>query len=412
GRNGEWYLMSCDNRPKFTRNRSRTKNLPTPMGEVPLKQSLEPAWRAWAKDYVRYVQSCAGRVENTAAPSQIDPRPRVVLLPGVGMVTLGRDARAARMAADIYHHAIATIRDAETVDRYVSLDESDCFGVEYWPLELYKLTLAPPEKPLARRVAVVTGAASGIGRSIAQRLAAEGAHVAILDKNAAGAAEAAAQIEQAHGDGRALAVETDVASQESVARAFTEVIATYGGVDIVVSNAGLARSHPVEETSLEEWQLLMDVLTTGYFLVAREAFKCLKAQATGGGVIFIASKNALVAGKDNTAYSAAKAAELHLGRCLAEEGGAHRIRVNTVCPDAVLQGSGIWSAEWREERARTYGIRPDELEDFYRKRTTLKVNVFPGDIAEAVLFFASDRAAKTTGGVLTVDGGVPAAYVR
>jgi rhamnose utilization protein RhaD (predicted bifunctional aldolase and dehydrogenase)/NAD(P)-dependent dehydrogenase (short-subunit alcohol dehydrogenase family) len=377
-----------------------------------IEQALEPAWRSWVQVYLRYVRACAGKGEGAPVPAQIDPRPRVILLPGVGMVTLGRDARAARISADIYHHAVATIRDAEAVEAYASLDEQSCYDVEYWPLELYKLTLAPPEKELARRVAVVTGGASGIGRAIAERLAAEGAHVVILDKNAEGAGAVAAALERQYGDGRALAVPTDVTDEASVLRAFTETVAAYGGVDIVVSNAGLARSHPVEETSLEEWRLLQDVLATGYFLVSREAFRIFKRQGTGGSVVFVASKNALVAGKDNTAYSAAKAAELHLARCLAEEGGPHGVRVNTVCPDAVLQGSGIWTAGWREERARTYGIRPEELEEFYRRRTTLKVNVFPQDVAEAVFFFASDRAAKTTGGVLTVDGGVAAAYVR
>ncbi len=377
-----------------------------------IEAALEPAWTAWVREYLQYVREHASERTPAPSPEQLDPRPRVLLIPGLGMVTLGRDARAARISAEIYHHAVATIRAAETIDRYTSLDPRDCFDVEYWPLELYKLTLAPPEAELARRVALVTGAASGIGKAIAQRLAVAGAHVVIVDKNAEGAVEAATEIERRYGNGRALAVETDVSDEASVARAFAETIAAYGGVDVVVSNAGLARSHPVEETPVGEWELLMGVLARGYFLVAREAFRLWKRQGIGGNLVFVASKNALVAGKDNSAYSAAKAAELHLGRCLAEEGGAHGIRVNTVCPDAVLQGSRIWTAEWREERARTYGIRPEELEEFYRQRTTLKVNVFPEDVAEAVAFFVSDRSAKTTGGVLTVDGGVPAAYVR
>ncbi|HEV2123480.1 MAG TPA: SDR family oxidoreductase, partial [Chloroflexota bacterium] len=205
---------------------------------------------------------------------------------------------------------------------------------------------------------------------------------------------------------------TDVSDEASVQAAYAAAVQAYGGVDVLVSNAGLSRSHPIEDTPVEEWDLLMNVLGRGYFLCAREAFRVLKQQGSGGSIIFIASKNAMVAGKDNVPYSAAKAAELHMARCLAEEGGAHGIRVNTVCPDAVLQGSSIWSSAWREERARTYGIGTDELEEFYRKRTTLKVNIFPEDIAEAVCWFASDRSSKTTGGVLTVDGGVAAAYVR
>jgi len=203
-----------------------------------------------------------------------------------------------------------------------------------------------------------------------------------------------------------------VTREESVARAFRETALAYGGVDIVVSNAGLARAHPIEETSLDEWNKIFNVLAGGYFLVARQAFRTWRAQGTGGNLIFIASKNALTPGKNAAAYSAAKAAELHLARVLAEEGGPAAIRVNSICPDAVVQGSAIWNSAWREERARDYGIQPDEIEGFYRQRSTLKVNVYPEDVAEAAFFLASARSSKTTGAVITVDGGVPAAYVR
>jgi NAD(P)-dependent dehydrogenase (short-subunit alcohol dehydrogenase family) len=189
-------------------------------------------------------------------------------------------------------------------------------------------------------------------------------------------------------------------------------VLTYGGLDIIVSNAGISTSHPVEDTSLDEWNLNLSVLGTGYFLIAREAFRVLQTQGRGGSIIFVASKNGLVGGRNASAYSSAKALEIHLARCLAEEGGGASIRVNTVNPDAVLQGSGIWSSAWREERARTYGIDPDQLEEHYRARTTLKVNIFPEDVAEAVLFFASRRSAKSTGNILNVDGGVAAAYTR
>jgi NAD(P)-dependent dehydrogenase (short-subunit alcohol dehydrogenase family) len=205
----------------------------------------------------------------------------------------------------------------------------------------------------------------------------------------------------------------DVTSEEAVCGAFAEAVRTFGGVDIVVSNAGIASSAPVEETSLGEWERNHAILVTGYFLVGREAFRVAREQATGGSVVFVASKNAVVAGKNAAAYSSAKAAELHLARCLAEEGGAAGIRVNSVNPDAVLQGSRIWGSSWREERAAAYGIEPDELEEHYRRRTTLRVNIFPEDIAEAVLHFASDvRSGKSTGNMLNVDGGVPAAYSR
>jgi NAD(P)-dependent dehydrogenase (short-subunit alcohol dehydrogenase family) len=232
--------------------------------------------------------------------------------------------------------------------------------------------------------------------------------VAAFDLDADGAAESV----EALGDG-GLALSGDVTSETAVAGAFAAAVGAFGGVDIVVSNAGVASSAPIEETSLAEWERNHAILGTGYFLVAREAFGVLRRQGRGGSIVFVASKNALVAGRNAAAYSSAKAAELHLARCLAEEGGPAGIRVNTVNPDAVLQGSRIWDSSWREERAAAYGIEPDELEEHYRKRTTLGVNILPEDIAEAVLHFVSPRrSGKSTGNVLNVDGGVSAAYPR
>jgi NAD(P)-dependent dehydrogenase (short-subunit alcohol dehydrogenase family) len=239
-------------------------------------------------------------------------------------------------------------------------------------------------------------------------LAEAGACVVGFDLDGEGAADAVAAL----GD-RGQAVAGDVTSEAAVAEAYAVAVDAFGGVDIVVSNAGVASSAPIEETSLAEWNRNQAILGTGYFLVAREAFRVLREQGRGGSVVFVASKNALVAGKNAAAYSSAKAAELHLARCLAEEGGAAGIRVNTVNPDAVLQGSRIWGSSWREERASAYGIEPDELEEHYRKRTTLRVNILPEDIAQAVVHFASPaRSGKSTGNVLNVDGGVPAAYPR
>jgi NAD(P)-dependent dehydrogenase (short-subunit alcohol dehydrogenase family) len=301
---------------------------------------------------------------------------------------------------------------ASTLDRFVSLTPTEAFAVEYWPLERYKLSLAPAESLLSRQVALVTGAAGGIGRAICQRLLADGASVVVADINFVGAEESAAAFNKQWGSERALAVQMDVTDETSVREGFRQAIEHFGGLDIVVNNAGLATSRPVTETSLAEWNKNMAVLGTGYFLVAREAFRILTEQKLGGSLVFIGSKNSIAAGKNASAYSAAKAAELHLARCLAEEGGAHGIRVNSVLPDAVLQGSQIWNGNWRAERATAYGIEPHQLEEYYRQRTTLKVNVLPDDIAEAVAFFASSSSAKTTGGVLTVDGGVPTAYVR
>lgn len=362
---------------------------------------------AFEQRYAEYVSRHAN-----SSVGMRDPAPRVVLIPGVGIVTTGPDAPQASIAAALYERAIAVLSTTAGLGDFAPLTEAETFGVEYWPMELYKLSLLPPPKELAGQVALVTGGASGIGRAVAQRLASAGAHVVIADRNADGAAEVASALVQENGEGRALAVGMDVTDESAVQQAFFDTVTAYGGVDIVVSNAGISTSHRVEETSLDEWNLNMSVLGTGYFLVAREAFKVLRTQDRGGSVIFVASKNGLVGGRNASAYSSAKALEIHLARCLAEEGGSAGIRVNTVNPDAVLQGSSIWSSAWREQRAATYGIQPDQLEEHYRARTTLKVNVFPEDIADAVLFFASSQSAKSTGNILNVDGGVAAAYSR
>ena len=257
-------------------------------------------------------------------------------------------------------------------------------------------------------MALVTDAAGGIGRAVLRALSGAGASVVAFDIDGDGAADAVAQL----GDGGA-SVPGDVTSEASVASAFAAAVDAFGGVDIVVSNAGIASSAPIAETTLSEWERNQSVLGTGYFLVAREAFRVMQAQGRGGSIVFVASKNALVAGPNASAYSSAKAAELHLARCLAEEGGPAGIRVNTVNPDAVLQGSRICDSSWRSEGADAYGIAPDQLEEHYRKRTALGVNVLPEDIADAVLHFASGaRSAKSTGNILNVDGGVAAAFPR
>lgn len=341
-----------------------------------------------------------------------DPSPRVVLVQGLGMFNTGRDATQANVSRQLYHRAIRVMDLCSRVDTFTSLSAEESFNIEYWPLELYKLSLRPAERELAGRVAFVTGGASGIGRAIAHKLAKDGAHVVIADINLEGAREVADAISKANGTNRATAVSCNVTSEDDVATAFASASAAYGGIDIVVNNAGIATSAPIEDTTLADWNRNMDILAKGYFLVAREAFRVLKQQKRGGSIIFICSKNSVYAGKNAAAYSAAKAAELHLARCLAEEGGASGIRVNSVLPDAVLQGSNIWNSAWKEERAKNYGIKPEELDAYYAARTTLKVNVFPDDIAEAVAFFASDRALKTTGAMITVDGGVAAAYGR
>jgi rhamnulose-1-phosphate aldolase/alcohol dehydrogenase len=337
-----------------------------------------------------------------------DPDPRIVLVEGMGLVAAGTTTKAAKISRDLYHRAIEVMAGAEALGEFVSLDAAESFAIEYWPLELYKLAQAPPPGELQGKVALVTGGAGGIGRAIIDTLAAAGACVVAFDLDGDGAREAVAS----YGD-RGLAVAGDVTSEAAVRAAFAAASARFGGLDIVVSNAGIASSASIEETTLEEWDRNHAILGTGYFLVAREAFRVLKAQDSGGSIVFIASKNALVAGRNAAAYSSAKAAELHLARCLAEEGGGDGIRVNTVNPDAVLQGSKIWGSSWREERAAAYNLDPDELDEHYRQRNTLKVSIYPGDIAEAVLHFSSERrSGKSTGNLLNVDGGVPAAYAR
>ncbi|WP_309088400.1 bifunctional aldolase/short-chain dehydrogenase [Domibacillus sp.] len=338
--------------------------------------------------------------------------PRVTLIPGVGMVNSGKNITMANVSGALYHRAIAVMKGSTALGEFVSLSENESYNVEYWPLELYKLSLAPAEAEFSRKVAFITGGAGGIGSATARRLVSEGAHVVLADLNLEGAEKVAAEINEQYKEQRAAAVKMDVTSEEQVQAAFAKAALTFGGVDSIVNNAGLATSSPFDETSLKEWNLNMNVLGTGYFLVAREAFKQMKQQGIGGNMVFVGSKNSVYAGKNASAYSAVKALETHLARCIAAEGGEFGIRVNSVLPDAVLQGSAIWGSNWRNERAAAYGIEPDQLEEHYRKRTTLLVNIYPSDIAESIAFFASSKADKTTGCMITVDGGVPAAFTR
>ena len=381
-----------------------------------LKTKLRDSVKQYQSDYGDYFAANVNNPEVAGAggkpPTMFNPAPRVVLVRGVGMFTTGKDAGLAQVSNDLYHRAIAVMRGATALDQFVSLTPAEAFAIEYWPLELYKLAQRPPDRELTGRVAFVTGAASGIGRAIAYRLAQEGAHVVIADLNLAGAETVADDISKRFGKKRAIAVSCNVTDEAQIVAAIRATTLTYGGVDIAVNNAGLASSFSIMDTTLAEWNKLMSVLATGYFLVSREMFKVWKEQGAGGNLIFVASKNGLIGSKNAAAYGAAKAAEINLARCLAEEGGALGIRVNTVNPDAVLQGSAIWDSNWREARAKSMGINPDQLEEAYRQRNTLKVSIYPEDIAEAIFFFASDRSAKTTGGIINVDGGVTAAYVR
>jgi rhamnulose-1-phosphate aldolase/alcohol dehydrogenase len=350
-----------------------------------------------------------------AHPSEfemLDPKPRIVLVPGVGMWTAGKDARAARIVRDIYRHTMRIISDAEAAGGYETLNDHDAFHAEYWPLELYKLTLLPKEKELASKIALVTGAASGIGRAVAERFAEEGAHVIVTDVDLALAENVAASIVGKHGLRRAIAVKLDVADEASVEQAFEETIRAYGGLDIVVSNAGISSFGSLDTLPAADWDRAFAVNARGHFLVSRAAMRIFKAQRLGGSIVFNASKNVTAPGKEFGAYSVSKAAEAQLCRIVALEGGEHGIRANMLNPDAIFGGSRFWSDEMRNMRAQAYGIDMERLPDFYRNRTLLKVEVTADDVAEAALFLAGPRSAKTTGAMLPVDGGVKEAFPR
>ena len=343
--------------------------------------------------------------------ARLEAYPRVILIPGLGMVTAGPDARRTRVIADIYHHTISVVRQASRLGAYVSLTEAEAFGVDYWPLELYKLTLQPPEKEFSRRIVMVTGAGSGIGRVAAARFADAGAHVIVTDVVKAAADQVAQEIAKKHPD-RALSIELDVTSEASVKEAFDVALFALGGIDVVFSNAGIALSSPIESMPLDDWQRSHAVNTTGHFLVGQAALRIFRRQGLGGSIVLNASKNVTAPGKDFGAYSASKAAAAQLCRILAIEGAEVGVRANMVNPDAVFQGTGLWSSEIRENRAKAQGIDVDKIEEYYKNRSLLKLPVLPEDVAEAVLFLASDRAAKTTGAMLPVDSGVVGAFPR
>jgi rhamnulose-1-phosphate aldolase/alcohol dehydrogenase len=350
-----------------------------------------------------------------AHPSEfdmLDPNPRVILVPGAGMWTAGKDARAARIVRDIYRHTMRIITAAESAGGYETLNDHDAFHAEYWPLELYKLTLLPKEKDLAGKIAIVTGAASGIGRAIAERFADEGAHVVVTDIDEMLASEVARGIVEKNGLRRAIALRLDVSSEEDVESAFEETVLAYGGVDIVISNAGISSFGTLDGLPVSDWDRSFAVNSRGHFLVARAAMRIMKQQGTGGSIVFNASKNVTAPGKEFGAYSVSKAAEAQLCRIVAIEGGEFGIRANMLNPDAIFGGSRFWSAEMRSMRAQNYGIDAAKLPDYYRNRTLLKTEVTAADVAEAALFLAGPRSSKTTGAMLPVDGGVKEAFPR
>jgi rhamnulose-1-phosphate aldolase/alcohol dehydrogenase len=369
---------------------------------------LPEAVENYRKDYAAYDERC----KRSDSPPVRDTNAVVYLIPGVGMITFAKDKATARISGEFYVNAINVMRGASTVSEYVGLPEQEAFDIEYWLLEEAKLQRMPKPKSMAGRVALVTGGAGGIGASTAERYLREGACVVLADIDENSLNDTVNDLQNAYSADVVRGVQMDVTNEGQIIDAYKKIATEFGGVDILVSNAGIASSAPVEETSLDLWNKNMSILSTGYFLVSREAFKVMKTQNIGGSIIFVASKNGLAASPGASAYCTAKASEIHLARCLALEGAPYGIRVNTVNPDAVLRGSKIWSGDWLKERADTYGKDKEGLEEHYRQRSLLKRSVLPQDIAEAAYFFASEMSAKSTGNIINVDAGNVQAFTR
>ncbi|WEH13060.1 bifunctional aldolase/short-chain dehydrogenase [Streptomyces sp. VNUA24] len=366
---------------------------------------LKELHAGYREEYAAYYRRHAG----PGSPAMRGADPAIVLVPGVGMFSFGKDKQTARVAGEFYVNAINVMRGAEAVSTYAPIEESEKFRIEYWALEEAKLQRMPKPKALATRIALVTGAGSGIGKAIAHRLVAEGACVVVADLDAGNAAAVA---EELGGADKAVAVTVDVTDETQIAEAFKTAALAYGGVDLVVNNAGISISKPLLETSAKDWDLQHDIMARGSFLVSREAARVMIAQGLGGDIVYIASKNAVFAGPNNIAYSATKADQAHQVRLLAAELGEHGIRVNGVNPDGVVRGSGIFAAGWGAQRAATYGIEEEKLGEFYAQRTILKREVLPEHVANAVFALTGGELTHTTGLHVPVDAGVAAAFLR
>ncbi|MFI6694329.1 bifunctional aldolase/short-chain dehydrogenase [Streptomyces sp. NPDC050433] len=396
---------SCPDHFLRTKVRPLVLDLPAsaPLDEVTARVGrLHEEYRA---QYAAYYDRHAG----ADSPAMRGADPAIVLVPGVGMFSYGKDKQTARVAGEFYLNAINVMRGAEAVSSYAPIDESEKFRIEYWELEEAKLRRMPAPKPLATRVALVTGGGSGIGRAVAHRLAAEGACVVVADVNARSAAEVADEL---GGADRAVAVTVDVTDEDAIAAAFREAVLAFGGVDLVVNNAGISISKPLLETTTRDWDLQHDIMARGSFLVSREAARVMTGQGLGGDIVYIASKNAVFAGPNNIAYSATKADQAHQVRLLAAELGEHGIRVNGVNPDGVVRGSGIFAAGWGAQRAAVYGVAEEKLGEFYAQRTLLKREVLPEHVANAVFALTGGDLTHTTGLHIPVDAGVAAAFLR
>ncbi|MGW2635996.1 bifunctional aldolase/short-chain dehydrogenase [Streptomyces sp. NPDC001348] len=389
----------------------RTKVRPLVL-DLPPAAPLEEAIARLKELHAEYREEYAAYYDRHAEPGSPAMRgadPAIVLVPGVGMFSFGKDKQTARVAGEFYVNAINVMRGAEAVSTYAPIEESEKFRIEYWALEEAKLRRMPKPKPLAARVALVTGAGSGIGKAIAHRLVAEGACVVVADLDAESAPAVA---EELGGPDKAVAVTVDVTDEQQIAEAFKAAVLAFGGVDLVVNNAGISISKPLLETTAGDWDLQHDIMARGSFLVSREAARVMIAQGLGGDIVYIASKNAVFAGPNNIAYSATKADQAHQVRLLAAELGEHGIRVNGINPDGVVRGSGIFAGGWGAERAAVYGVEEEKLGEFYAQRTILKREVLPEHVANAVFALTGGDLTHTTGLHVPVDAGVAAAFLR
>ena len=373
-----------------------------------VKDKIAPLFVAYRNMYSEYYNTC----KHPNSPAMRDPNPVVILYPGIGMFTFAKDKQTARVAAEFYINAINVMKGAEAISEYTSLPRQEAFNIEYWLLEEAKLQRMPKPKPLSGRIALITGSAGGIGKAIAKKFADEGACIILSDNNAERLQEAKVSFHQDYGKDIVAAGVLDVTNSTTIQQTLQIAVLAFGGVDIIVNNAGLSISKPLEEHAESDWDLLYDVLVKGQFLVTQKAVEIMRKQGLGGDVLNIVSKNALVSGPNNAGYGSAKAAQLHLSRLNAAELGQDKIRVNVINPDAVISGSNIWSGGWAEGRAKAYGIKVNELPAYYAKRTLLNETILPEDIADACFAFVGGLLKKSTGNTLNVDGGVAAAFTR
>ncbi|HEY7162745.1 MAG TPA: bifunctional rhamnulose-1-phosphate aldolase/short-chain dehydrogenase, partial [Acidobacteriota bacterium] len=373
-----------------------------------IKEKLAPQFEAYRKMYADYYNSC----KHSNSPAMRDANPVVLLYPGVGMFTFAKDKQTARVAAEFYINAINVMKGAEAISEYTSLPKQEAFNIEYWLLEEAKLQRMPKPKPLSGRIALITGSAGGIGKAIAKKFAEEGACIMINDINEERMKGAVEEFQKQFGKDIVGSATLDVTKEETIEKTFEAIVLAFGGVDIIVNNAGISISKSITDHSTEDWDKLYDILVKGQFLVSKSGVEIMRKQNVGGDIINIVSKNSVVAGPNNTGYGSAKAAQAHLSRLLAAELGADKIRVNTVNPDAVIADSNIWAGGWAEGRAKAYGITVEELPAYYAKRTLLNETILPVDIANACFAFVSGLLDKSTGNTLNVDGGVATAFLR